>query len=518
MKRCEAPIRGWDDVNHEERERIMIRKGWMAWGGAALLGTLGLSGGVALAEGTTATLTLCRDGTNGLCPTMPTDLNGHPPMIGYIPNTNAGKGMAFSQSYVDYFGWQAFVALNWPADAQGKPLPGATIVSDTTAPRVWASYPTKEDVFGSSADQKAAEAICGKTDGKLLLQRTGKFDSAEFLEAFTPYPLIDKAGNFVLYDVRLNQVDVDYLKTNGLLTEAGQKAFGKPYDFTAGTGDAMGSLEMKTSWRILPDQAEWGRYYTTDAKVAIPGANTIDGQDLCLDTKVGLVGMHIMQKFSTPSEFSEYWSWATFEHVDNAPLADKAPVSQTDGASTMPNLDPPSCSLAANPADTTDYAFYDAACTDGGVACAVNAPPKAAEGIDGYKWAASAPYAAPYLMDKTFGTQVARCWAVYDSAKQVSAAYQKALEGSVWANYTLIGAQWASQSSTGSGPLVALHPYAAPIYLANTTMETYVQINPVMKTKGDDDYAPGSCIACHDMATDKAGNNANFSFLPYDVK
>ena len=50
--------------------------------------------------------------------------------------------------------------------------------------------------------------------------------------------------------------------------------------------------------------------------------------------------------------------------------------------------------------------------------------------------------------------------------------------------------------------------------MVNSTLETYLQINPVLDADGDlNPDRPSSCINCHDMARDAVGNHSNFSFL-----
>lgn len=456
-----------------------------------------------------ATQTICADGTDTLCSTLPTDMAGHPPQIGYIPDTNAGGDGSFNQTFVDYFGWQSFVALNWPIDANGKPSTTKTIVTDTTSARVWSTYPTKEDVFDTELAD--VEDACGGDSGKLKLLRTSKFQLTSFSEAFTPYPLIDRYGNFVLYDVRLNDTEVNYLKSHNLTTKKGQKAFGKTYDFTEGSGANVGSIEIKTAWRIMTDKDPAGSFYTTDATIVVPPEYSQNGKQLCIDTKVGLVGMHIMQKFTNPAGFSDFWAWASFEHVNNAPLANKAPVSQINAASDLQTLSPPSCNLVPNPLDVTQYSFYNVACNNGKSVCPVNAPPSASNDV--FKWAPTQPYAAAYLTQGPggpFGTQVARCFDIYDSANAVTNDYHNQFGNSVWKNYMLVGVQWAAASSTGSGPLAKLKPFPAPIYMANTVLETYLQTGSVENPEA----GAGSCVTCHNLAKDTAGNSSNFSFLP----
>jgi hypothetical protein len=60
----------------------------------------------------------------------------------------------------------------------------------------------------------------------------------------------------------------------------------------------------------------------------------------------------------------------------------------------------------------------------------------------------------------------------------------------------------------------ALIPIPARLYLANTTMESYLQTQPIVKADGSLNSSPGSCINYHNQAVDTAGNISNQSFPP----
>ena len=133
-----------------------------------------------------------------------------------------------------------------------------------------------------------------------------------------------------------------------------------------------------------------------------------------------------------------------------------------------------------------------------------------------FMWQTKPPYAKNYLMDGKYGTQVVRCWDIYDSAKNVTAQFQAALVGTPWANYMLVGAQWAeANASEFPSPVM---PFAAPFYLTNTTLETYLQLSPIIVNGKPSNSKPGSCIACHNLATDSAQKASNLSFLPSYAK
>lgn len=447
---------------------------------------------------------LCVDGKDAICATLPTNLPGLVVNAGYSPNTDAmPPGDTLGQINFDYFAWQMFVALNWPAGSSG------TIISDTSSPRVWEGYKTVAEVYPGQSGETC------DSNARLRVSQTSKLTSSSFIEPFTPYPLIDSAGNFVVYDVRLNDVEAEYIVSNNLQTLDGQKAFGKAWSFPAGTGTAgnpgePGAIELKTAWRVFPAGADTTGFFTVPGLVEVDAAHSATGKPLCLDVTLGLVGMHIMQKISDPADFSEFWVWATFEHALNAPLSPDATVSQMNEASTAKGNDPVSaCTVPAELSGS--WSFFNRACTADGAACPANAPPPKS-GND-YVWEPSPPFAERHLSDGKFGTQAVRCWAVYDTAKSVDKAFQGALAGSVWANYRLVGAQWAQAAIVEYQD--PLQPFPAPIYLTNTTLETYLQIEPVIDPKtGHPNHGPsGSCITCHALAKDRAGNDSNFSFL-----
>ena len=92
---------------------------------------------------------------------------------------------------------------------------------------------------------------------------------------------------------------------------------------------------------------------------------------------------------------------------------------------------------------------------------------------------------------------------------------QELLQDSVWANYELVSTQWPSQGSDRDSddfenyclPVNPVDPSGVPIpsFLANTTLETYIQ--------GTTPQASSSCINCHLNATDTQGRFSDFTYL-----
>ncbi len=72
---------------------------------------------------------------------------------------------------------------------------------------------------------------------------------------------------------------------------------------------------------------------------------------------------------------------------------------------------------------------------------------------------------------------------------------------SVWLNYELVSTQWPTNASSRIDPTGV----PAPSFLANTTLESYIQ--------GEVKQTSSSCMACHNNATTTAGKSADFTYL-----
>lgn len=440
---------------------------------------------------------ICAQAPNGnLCSFIPHDIT-EPLNAGY---SQLG---AVEQRPFDEFSWQSFVALNWPATADGTPI-DSRFSSNPDAPRVWQSYATSFEVFDiTTADGKTKLPAACVAVGKNLpiVQLVAKNDHIKpepgsFLEA-TGQPLVDRNGNFVLYDIRVNPVEEAYLESTGLNTLGGQveyKASGQDVSFPLGfytdvvakTGGSVGAMEIKTAWRILDATKgdDPSRFFVQPSLVFVPAGNTESGEDLCFEAELGLVGMHIIQRTTGPVNFDQDWMWSTFEHVDNAPVATNA----ADRTSTAEG--PTDCTP---PRGAGEYSFFNPRCTQAD--CAPNTAPTLGTGEVNYLWASDPPYARRYLTSGGYGTQVVDCWETFPETAELNRVFQAKLAGTVFANYRLVNTQWQGgieDPVTENGNI--------PRYLSNTTLETYIQND-------------ASCLDCHRQATTAVGQDANFSFL-----
>jgi hypothetical protein len=474
-----------------------------------------------------------RTGDSPLCPVIPGDIGPDPALrlvAGYsgIEGEHPTSAEEDVQTPFDNLSWQTFVALNW---TQGKEDEPAETGLQGDGPRVWEGWLRASDVFGDGKVQAdcdppppGVKVFSIASNGKG--QPVGH--NEEFIQAATGDPLIDVEGNWTIYERRLNDVEAAYLraprgKTDWTLTTLqGQQNLihaKVPVDFpAAGPDSATGSIEIKATWRVL-DAAQRAqnreRFYVVPALLKVAPDLVKQRTPICARVDMGLVAMHVIHKNpETENALLPEWFWSTFEHVDNAPLADDPcdPASpETCGwlnkSSTEDKLD---CTPDL-PSDPPRYSFFNTACPG----CDVNQPPRPSPARPQYAWNATQPYAGIYLTSSgpqvKVGTQVSRCWEIYSLTGDLNRQWRGELAraGSVFQNYMLVGTQWGAGVD---GFIPNVPGTAVPRLLSNTVVETYLQTI----SAADDPFNTGSCVACHSAATlPNTYTSSNFSYLPY---
>ncbi len=388
------------------------------------------------------------------------------PVLSYeFPHEVELAQKAPQQMDFDVFSWKSFVALNWPANADGTPNTNVKIGQEAKAKRVWEFYMDPDDVFlpdGSEPTWKSPEDIGA---GLHMIKGAGQVRLSN-LDALH-FPVVDQDKNFVVFGIRMNKDEFDYIVANGLYNKKGQMGPSplaeKFISFPSGAKDgAVGAVEIKTAWRLFPPEPKpdpeiMKRYFTTEAVLTIPKENSVTGNELKIPTTLGLVAVHIAHK----TKAFPQWVWSTFEHVDN--LTDVPPEPE------KPDVAP----------------------------------------IKPYLWAETAPFASP---NQRIPVQVKRKTDIPAETVKLNEAWQKKLravdEASVWQYYQLISTQWPTQPAArkpGERPTTAkqIRDYQgspAPVLLANIPTEVYNQDT-------------SSCIVCHSKAFTTRGDYADFSFL-----
>lgn len=430
----------------------------------------------------------CPDTTQGnnLCPQLPYDVN-FPFQAGYTAILDPKIQPAF-----DMFSWQSFAALNWPADSAGHPI-GNSIGDHPEAQRVWEHYPDIAEVFNAQTPLLLQIKKSRDTKQKVFYM-ISKFSTLRdsLVDVLNPdeKPLIDRNLNFAVFEVKTNPIEADFIMHNNLNTQVGVdsfyrkhgKSFALPPSVLPAKGHigSEGSMEIKTSWRIL-DTAKGdipARYYTREALILVDAGNSVSGKAFTIKAIVGLTGMHIVRK---TARFTT-WVWSTFEHIDNTP--DNLQEAQV--ASKHP----------------TRWSYFNI----GTLGLTPNQPASFQPGDNkSYKFDSTKPYAKRYADsvagehdgEKIYGTQAQRMYPIYYRTEAVNKAWQNKLQGTVWANYKLIGSQW-----TAADPGVKTSPNV-PAMLGNSSLETFQLLN-------------ASCITCHRDAKVIYGKDTiatDFSFM-----
>lgn len=398
------------------------------------------------------------------------------------------------------FAWETFVALNWPADCNSGTSKKEEIGQNPDAPRVWEFYQFPEDIFKpNGAEPNPRTVVPPQCSGNSTQPVARNLRLTEFasnpilqpailrsdpnLSSLLPAhePLVDRAGNYILNEARMNPVEVGQIVNNGWYAAKNLAQFDNEDNLfelmcSALKPDGLypsgnfkqvpcsdnspkeGTIELKAAWMVFPDPVPdqlKSKYYTTkrtfDVHYSVNGKKTVT-------VPVGLVGFHILHKTSRQG-----WIWSTFEHKDNAP-DDKS----------------------INSLEMDHYNLYDKNCEGN---CEKNTP----HAKKPYLWRDEFPHAVSETNEKQTPSQITRLVTIPLIAKSLNSKWQDALAAvpgaSVWQNYQLIGIQWLESSYVPyetNGNLRGVKP----LKLANVTLEPYVQ-------KSD---LGSSCIACHSLA------------------
>jgi hypothetical protein len=309
-------------------------------------------------EMATATQTTDTTGTTATTSTQPAAFPSIPPVVisGNIPTVvpipaNAPPNATPEQvrPYFDWFSWQSFIALNWPASTTGRgnpnqpDNPAAFTSMNNRTPVTWSTYKANWELFDQYDKRPTpwndyaapyAPALCpeaGPNDKQMVMVTKGDTELQDVNEAFS-YPLVDQQGNFVYYEVRYNQAQYDWIrgaddKPNTWLYLMKNLPPGTNVALPPNSANPADSIMIKAAWRIMNGlpAAQQQRYYTVDAWVYNSATNQ------CSQQSMGLIGFHIAQKTSVFPE----WIWSTFEQVDNVPpINDNVPSSFNNGTDT----------------------------------------------------------------------------------------------------------------------------------------------------------------------------------------
>ncbi len=437
------------------------------------------------------------------------------------------------------FGWDSFVAVNWPADNRwpapgdgGKPDKSMTIGDPRAAgrPTVWQSYLAPGQAFRDNGsdpgDWNSPVApftmtpdperpgtplpVLGGFGEKSIYFLTQSPDIGLMLFdlATTPNPVVDQNGNYVLLEVRLNQSEFEYFRRTRYYDTCAQvSATGSgQFEYLPATGAAslpdwarQGAVEIKTSWRILDRTRDIpSRYFTTRASFLQPNGK------VSAPVTLGLVGMHILR--NTPNSKST-WAWATFEHIDNVRITEKPVPARPDGTPLSPSFNPgpagaePAYTFGFDTAGRFDYSLLS---SPAAYYNPVTAPAMIGKGDVLPRTPADRP------------VNLSRIVPGRDAVKAINAEYQSKLRGTVWQYYELIDVLYPTTGgisevrkpdNTSWNPKLWTNTPA----LVNVTMESYLAYKYSTWTLDN-------CQSCHYDATPQAAKGVTslpqvFSYL-----
>lgn len=432
---------------------------------------------------------------NGFPPGLPPAVVSGNLLFSVPPPANDATPLQARPNF-DYFSWESFIALNWPAAANARGVPdqpnnqSVFLNAAPGTPVVWGTYKDSFDLFGQKNQRPSAwdsvdspirpcpNAAAGQKT--LIFTTKGDTDLMDTKQAFS-FPLIDQRGNLVYYDVRYNQEEYNFIRgedkdqTTWLyllrnLAPKENQQFGVQMPMTTTTPkNTAGSIMVKAAWRLKTDKDDASRYYSTTAQIYNQQTKT------CSSSTVLLVGLHIANKVDPFTA----WVWSSFEQIDNVP----------PDSDVTPKPTPPPAGYSFNNGTNNPQ-------TPGGFS---------------YKPALSpTPCPTPGDPSKICPTpvQVTRTNPIPNtpspgSTRDLNSYYQQLLKGTVWQYYQLVITQWPSNPGLGPGTPFKLmenggiYPQnsgaAFPVNgAANTTMETYFQ------TQNDAAGAGGnSCMSCH---------------------
>ncbi|MBC23176.1 MAG: hypothetical protein CMJ32_04585 [Phycisphaerae bacterium] len=284
------------------------------------------------------------------------------------------------------FAWDGFIAMNWPhlvGGSPGQPDPDKSLCEPGDSLPTWATWMLKAQLLlpdgaspGTWEKPTYSKPMYTPPSGGPTLPLLGTLSMnsdpdllGEFDEAFSDRPLIDQNGNFVIYQIYLNQSEFEYFRQTGYYDARNQhKAFmqdppafvgfpesGSPDEFSPPIKlpdyARQGAIEIKVSYKQLTDsEVDSGRFFMREVYYA---SNDPDATAPCGPVTLGLVGMHVLQLTPTTGKT---WFWATFEHVDNVKVHPTNPTG-------VPSFNPGPDSADCPPPYLTGYSCNGDKCT-----------------------------------------------------------------------------------------------------------------------------------------------------------
>lgn len=351
--------------------------------------------------------------------------------------------------------WQAFLFVTQPGEGKDRPR--------------FIDFSTRSELNSAKNDQ---------VDGvKTFIPR----DLAAIRQAGSLGMVIDQSGRVLYYAAHFNDEFAKFVRDNALTRSA------QLTDVSSDLQFPKGSLELKSSWKVVAAGDDVRRFFTI--KTSVPVFKLSSDGEMLVDTSrsrqetLALLGMHIVGIVEGHPEFI----WATFEHNDNAP---DLPVG----------LSP----RAARPVDSTrSWTLY----AKGAKASDCNNKPAKSGSLKRFDeqqqtWDAT----VSVFREFAFGGDDEP-----EDINRLNDSVHRLLppELAIWKNYSFMGAMWLNdpdrdfKENSDFNGTAAAHPerkvLGGDARLSNVTMETFTQSiqncfschNTMAKAVGHQVYVPG---------------------------
>jgi len=367
------------------------------------------------------------------------------------PNDNADFN---SNCEFHQWSWQMFLWLTQPTGPNGELR--------------FETMQTPSELFG--LDEGAApKALAARKVPSILkltarVTKTGKTSSFDEINQAGSRGLLiahnnegnpAKGGRAVYFSQHINDTYYNFVRSNKYYVPEKYEEAPEDKNFP------VGSLELKASWRIVENDTSG--LYTRMAQVS---TLTTDGNgNVVVDPKaepqtvrVTLVGLHVVGVVKDHPEFI----WATFEHVDNAPVL-------PDGVQPDANT----------PVSDRDWTFY----TKNTVAKDCNVNNAGSPVLDAGSQHLH-PITQVFLQYKNGGGDATN----QANIESLNASVQgKLAASSPWNKFRLDGAIWMLPNSLKPGG-INQNDLRGSLTLSNATMETFTQ---------DKNSFRDNCFKCH---------------------
>jgi hypothetical protein len=447
-----------------------------------------------------------------LSPELPYDVD-----VGKVRKLDDEGKIPIAQKEFDILAWQTFIALNWPADKDGQPDKSKTI-ADSNGLRVWNFWRSADSIFLPDGAKPAPWEDTSSFSEEPLTKtkaawRQHSTSADQNFQAFSG-PLVDQNGKWVRYQVLVNREEFEYIFKNELYSQDGQVKFSQrpqenTVDFPVNEGTKRhGAIEIKLAWKELGEHDDKTRFYHRPVTVTVAEPAKQGEPPKSREIEAGLVGMHISMRTQSSPE----WIWATFEQIDNVRVN-----HYSNGKPVHPNFFNPELLQPVNVLPPKN-AITD---SNTGATSVVTDTTTPTTWVESLTTTPVQLARVPVPTQRTLNPLDKELGLVATAInKEVQALLQKA--NSVFQYYELIDVQWpvhpnalAFAGGDNSAPGSITHKTPGdivPVFLVNTTMETYFQkgMQPAGPLEQDDRLAQGappidntpvfgteSCAGCH---------------------